>query len=117
MNKFISWVEIPVTDMQRAIQFYNTVFKLDLQLLDSGEEKMACFPNSEGALSYAKGFKPSKDGALVSLNTKEDLEQTIERILMEGGEVVQPITKIEAEDRGYFAIFIDSEGKQSGFIW
>ncbi|MFW6327401.1 MAG: VOC family protein, partial [Bacteroidota bacterium] len=53
MQKLITWVEIPAVDFDRAVEFYNTVFKLNLSKEDFGQEKMACFPNDEGAISYA----------------------------------------------------------------
>jgi len=114
MKKLIAWVEIPATDFPRAVKFYNSILNLDLQPLDFGHEKMACLPNDEGAISFAPNFKPSKDGVLVSLNTEDDLDGTIVRIQENGGEIVQPKTKIEAEGRGYFALFIDSEGNKVG---
>jgi len=114
MEKIISWVEIPAIDMKRAVNFYNAVLRLDLKVSDYGVEKMACFPGGEGAISFAPGFKPSKDGVLVSLNTEEDLNGTIGRIEKYGGSIVQYKTKIEAEGLGYFALFIDSEGNRVG---
>ncbi|MGM0531832.1 MAG: VOC family protein [Bacteroidota bacterium] len=114
MKKFISWVEIPAVNLERAVNFYNEILQLDLKVSDYGEEKMACFPDGEGAISFAPGFKPSKDGILVSFNTGEDLNGTIERIEKQGGSILQPKTKIEAEGLGYFAIFVDSEGNKAG---
>ncbi len=114
MKKLISWVEIPAENFERAVKFYSSILKLELQIIDCGQEKMACFPNGEGAVSYAPNFKPSKNGVLVSFNTNNDLEGTIERIKINGGTIVQPKTKIEAENRGYFAIFIDCEGNKVG---
>ncbi len=114
MRKVISWVEIPATNMERAIDFYNALLDLNLKLLDFGEEKMACFPNDEGAISLAPGFKPSKDGVLVSLNVEDGMDDAIRTLQEKGGSLVKPKTKIEAEGRGYFAIFIDSEGNKVG---
>ncbi|MCK4662617.1 MAG: VOC family protein [Bacteroidales bacterium] len=114
MKKLVSWVEIPAVDFKRAVDFYNNILQIDLEVIDCGEEKMACFPTGEGAISYAQGFKPSKNGLLVSLNTENDLGGTIIRVEKNGGEIVQPKTKIQAEGRGYFAIFIDCEGNKIG---
>ena len=114
MEKFISWVEIPAVDMNRAVNFYNALLRLDLKVSDYGEEKMACFPGGEGAISFAPGFKPSKDGILVSFNTGADLNGTIKRIEKYGGVILKPKTKIDAEGLGYFAIFVDSEGNRAG---
>jgi len=114
MKKLISWVEIPALDFERAVSFYSKVFEMDLQTLEGGDEKMACFPGGEGAISFAPGFKPGKNGALISFNAENNMAGAIERIHANGGSVVQPKTKIEAEGRGYFAIFIDSEGNKAG---
>lgn len=114
MEKFISWVDIPAADFQRAVKFYTTVFNLTLEVFEHKDEKMACFPTGEGAISYAPDFNPSKDGVLVSLNTENDLDGTIKRVVANGGSIFTPKTKIEVEGRGYFAIFIDSEGNKVG---
>ncbi len=114
MKKLISWVEIPAADFNRAVKFYNTILEIDLNVVDCGHEKMACFPTGEGAISFADGFNPSADGTLVSLNTGNDLDNTIRRIEANGGRITQPKTKIEAKDMGYFALFIDSEGNRVG---
>ena len=114
MKKVISWVEIPARNMERAINFYNALLGLDLKLLDFGEEKMACFPNDEGAISQAPGFNPSKDGVLVSLNMGDGLDEAIRILQEKGGKLVKPKCKIEAEGRGYFAIFMDPEGNRVG---
>ena len=114
MKKLISWVEIPAIDFERAVKFYSLVLNLDLQSIDCGKEKMACFPGGEGAISYAPGFKPSEHGALVSFNTKDDLDAAMDRVKANGGKIIQPKTKIEAEGRGYFSLFIDCEGNKVG---
>ncbi|MFC0877856.1 VOC family protein [Saccharicrinis sp. FJH2] len=114
MTKLISWVEIPTTNFERAVNFYSSVLKIDLQAIDYGQEKMACFPNGEGAISYAPNFKPGKDGILVSFNVEKDMDGAIDRIKENKGTIIHPKTKIEAEGRGYFALFIDCEGNKVG---
>ncbi len=114
MKKLISWVEIPAVDLKRAVEFYSKVLNIKLQILDFGKEKMACFPNGEGAISFAPDFNPSKNGVLVSFDAGKNLGKTLELIKEIGGEIVIPKTKIEAEGRGYFAVVIDSEGNKIG---
>jgi len=114
MRNLISWVEIPAADFKRAVKFYNTILEIELQEIDCGIEKMACFPSGDGAISFAPSFNPSKDGVLVSLNTGNDLDNTMGRIEKNGGKIVYPKTKIQAENRGYFSLFIDSEGNKIG---
>ena len=114
MSKLFAWVEIPAEDIERAVEFYNSILNLSMKVLDFGKEQVACFPNDEGAISLAEGFTPSKDGVLVSFNTGDNLDAVINRIAKNGGEILIGKTKIEAEGRGYFATFIDSEGNRVG---
>ena len=44
----------------------------------------------------------------------EDLETTLQKVIEKGGSIVIPITKIEAEGKGHFAVFADSEGNHVG---
>jgi|SRR6056297_1088459 len=114
MQKLIKWVEIPAVDIDRAVEFYNSVFNLNLTKVDFGQEKMACFPNDEGAISYAPNFQPSKDGVLVSFLAPDNIDSTVQRIDSKGGNILKSKTKIEAEGRDYFAICTDSEGNKIG---
>ncbi len=52
--------------------------------------------------------------AYLSIFNCEDIEQTLEKVLLKGGKVVIPKTKIEADDKGWFAVFTDSEGNRIG---
>ncbi|MBN1117077.1 MAG: VOC family protein [Bacteroidales bacterium] len=114
MSRLNPWVEIPAADFDRAVDFYNNVFKLNLVKNDWGKEKMACFPNDEGSISFSPGFKPAQDGTLASFNVPDSIEEALKRAKSNGGNVVLPKTKIEAEGRGYFALLIDSEGNKIG---
>jgi predicted enzyme related to lactoylglutathione lyase len=114
MQQLISWVEIPATNFERAVDFYAKVLKTNFEVFNSDHEKMACFSNGEGAISYSSGFEPSANGVLVSFDTKDDLDGALNRILENGGKIHTQKTKIEAEGREYFALFIDSEGNRVG---
>ncbi len=117
MKRLVAFFEIPASDFKRAVKFYETVLDMNLDAMDWEHEKMAFFPQESGkcpgAISYAADFNPSKDGTLVSL-TVESMEDALAKIIQNGGAVVIPKTKIEAEGMGYFATFIDSEGNRMG---
>jgi len=113
MKKLIAWVEIPSSDFERAVNFYSKILNITLEPLDFGPEKMACLPNDEGAIFFAQGYKPSPEGVLVSFHVG-NIDKTLEQINELGGKVTKEKTKIEAEGRGYFAHFIDSEGNRIG---
>ncbi len=114
MEKLISWVEIPTNDFDRAVKFYSSVLKTALKAEDFGTEKMAIFPTGEGAVIYEPNYKPSENGVIVSLHVVDNIDSTLERIEASGGKVLKHKTKIEAEGKGYFAVFLDSEGNRLG---
>lgn len=114
MERLISWVEIPTNDFERAVNFYSKVLKAALNVQDFGNEKMACFPSGEGAVIYEPNYKPSANGVIVSLQVADDIDSTLIRIEANGGKVLRAKTKIEAEGKGYFALFTDSEGNRLG---
>ncbi len=114
MENLIAWVEIPSVDFNRAVTFYNNLLGIELNPLDFGSEKMACLPNDAGAIIYAKGYEPSAQGVIVSLNVGNELENALKRVENAGGKILVPRTKIEAPNREYFAIFTDTEGNRLG---
>jgi len=115
------WIEIPVSDMDRAIKFYRTVFGFDLHRNQMGELEMAWFPSTEdqnvpgaaGSLVYHKEFyKPSQDGALVYFSSPSgDAEKELSKVEAAGGKILVPKKQI-SPDVGYMGIFIDSEGNR-----
>lgn len=117
MEKLIAFFEIPASDFNRAVKFYNEVFNIEMTVFECEREKMAFFPEEDGkfpgAISWAEDFKPSKNGVLVSLRVKS-MEEAIERILAGKGQIVHPKTKIESDNLGYFAVFADTEGNRVG---
>ena len=114
MNKLVSWVEIPANDIDRAVVFYNTLLNLELTVTDCGGEKMACFPTGEGAVFSAPGFSPSQQGTLVSFRVKKGIEGVLSQIEEKGGRIIRQKSRIEAENKGYFALILDSEGNRIG---
>lgn len=114
MKKLISWVEIPTNDFERAVNFYGKVLKTELKAEYFGTEKMACLPTGEGAIIYEPNYKPSENGVIVSLQVTDNIDNTLNRIEENGGKVLKQKTKIEVEGKGYFAVFLDSEGNRLG---
>jgi predicted enzyme related to lactoylglutathione lyase len=117
MKNLVAFFEIPVEDFGQAVKFYETVLGVELDVFDCETEKMAFFPEENGtcpgAISWAKDFRPSKDGVLIHFQV-ENMETTMTAIEKNGGRITRPKTKIEAEGRGYFSLFIDSEGNRLG---
>ncbi len=114
MKRFFEWVEIPAKDFRRAVDFYQTIFQIEMKVVDCGNEQMAFFPNGEGAISKANDFEPSSSGVLVSINVGDQMDSTKALIENYGGKILIPKTKIEAEGKGFFSTFVDSEGNRLG---
>ena len=116
MNNLIAFFEIPTVDFYRAINFYETILGLKLSVSECETEKMACFIKQGevvGALFYAPSYQHSPDGILIHFNS-QDIEDTLSKVLDKGGKIIIPKTKIEAENKGYFAVLEDSEGNHVG---
>lgn len=116
-NNVVGWFEIPVTDMDRAIKFYETVFEQKLTRSPMGDLDMAWFPWSEGGMGasgtliyHKEYYKPSTDGVLIYFSS-EDITTELSRVEDAGGRVMQPKTLI-AEEIGYMAVFTDTEGNR-----
>jgi uncharacterized protein len=118
-RNMVGWFEVPVADMERAIRFYQQVFDIELSRNQMGPLDMAWFPMSDGGFGamgslvrYDEFYKPSTDGVLVYFHCQSgDLNNELARIEPAGGKVVVEKTEI-AENFGYMAIFIDSEGNR-----
>ncbi len=111
------WFEIPATDFNRAVSFYEQVFKVKLNPEEMGSFRMGVFPYAGEAISgcviQGEGYSPSALGSVVYLNGTDDLSAPLERVEESGGKVMVPKTKISGEI-GYFAQFIDTEGNRVG---
>lgn len=116
-KEVISFFEIPATDFNRAVTFYENIFGWPIERCECGEEKMGFFPDSgsglRGAISLANGFYPSSDGVLVHFVT-DQIDALLPMVEPAGGKIVMPKTNIEAEGNGCFALILDSEGNRIG---
>jgi len=119
MNNILTWCEIPVTDMQRAKDFYAEVIGVKFIDLDMDDYQMAMFETDNqmavsGALVKSDGYTPSTTACVPYLTGGEDLSGALARAAQQGSDVVVPKTAID--DGGYFAQFIDSEGNRIGLF-
>jgi predicted enzyme related to lactoylglutathione lyase len=115
MANVINWFEIPVTDLDRSIKFYETILGAAPQKWEMEGMEMAVLPMEGdgigGALCKGEWYKPSQEGSLVYLNGGDDLNTVLNRVEGAGGKVVVLKTKI-TDEIGFFGIFIDSEGNR-----
>jgi uncharacterized protein len=120
MSNAITWFEIPVTDLDRATQFYAALTGRALTRMDfgvPGQEDAVFDPTDEadlkGALVKSDRVLPSAQGSLVYLNVGSGLDQCLARATRAGGSVAQSKTALPP-GMGFFAHIIDTEGNRVG---
>lgn len=113
----VVWSEIPVTEMARAIRFYNTVLKTELREEKDGPNPMAMFPaqDRDGISGHLYPGKPAARGTgpTIHLAVPDTVEAAMERLTGAGGEVVSPVIEIPA---GRFAYCLDPDGNSIGLF-
>ncbi|MEJ2585070.1 MAG: VOC family protein [Robiginitalea sp.] len=117
-HNMVGWFEIPVTDMERAKTFYETVFEVGIQVNQMGELEMGWFPMAEGKsgapgslVKHPDFYHPSSTAGVVIYFSCQDVAITLERVTRAGGTVVQP-KKAIGEGYGHMGLFLDSEGNR-----
>ena len=116
-ENMVGWFEIPVTDMARAKQFYDTVFQIDISLHEFGGFSMGWFPFAEGKAGAAgslvkhESYVPSDTHGPVIYFSCKNLATELARVPKAGGEILQQKTQI-GEGHGFMALFKDTEGNR-----
>ncbi len=117
MKNFISIFEIPATDLARAIKFYESILDLQIEKYEFPEMQMGLFPTDEqvnvGVIMKGDSYVPSSEGVTIYLNAGDDLQFVLDKVEKNGGRLIVPKTP-HADEIGYFALFIDSEGNKIG---
>lgn len=116
----IGWFDIYVTDMERAVAFYQAV--LEKKLEDMGDPTdssviMKSFPTdmaaygAGGALVKREGSGPGIGGTLVYFGVEDCLVEE-SRVSDAGGEVISP--KMSIGEFGWVSLCMDTEGNMFG---
>ena len=116
----IGWFDIYVSDMNRAVTFYESVLKLKLERIDdpTGETEMMSFVGNmtsygaSGALVKWNHSRPGPGGTLVYFSV-EDCAAEESRVTKAGGKVIRP--KFSIGSFGWVALCQDTEGNLVGF--
>jgi len=115
----INWFEIPATDFDRAVKFYETALSISMHREPFAGDPNAFFAYTQGqgvggALVKADYAKPSADGAVIYLNagTREQLDAALARVEAAGGTVLKPAADLG--EIGFSAFIRDTEGNRVG---
>jgi len=117
MKNLISIFEIPAIDFSRAVNFYQNILDISVEVVDMDGVSMGVFPTDIGSVSGAviKGndYKPSANGVIIYLNGGDNLQVVLDKIKANNGKIIVPKTQISPE-MGFYALFIDTEGNRLG---
>jgi uncharacterized protein len=114
----IVWFEIYVQDMDRAKRFYESVFEVKLEKLESPGIDMWAFPmtmsaaGASGALVKMDGVPSGGSGTIPYFHCNEVAVEA-ERVVNAGGKIHKP--KMSIGQYGFMALVVDTEGNMIGF--
>lgn len=110
-KKLIAWVDIPVSDFERAQKFYHKIYDQELIPASGTSRPGFLLKDDSGtglgaAIAQGAGYVPA---IRVYLDAGTDLNEVLNRVPDAGGKIVLPKFLISQEE-GYFAIIEDTEG-------
>jgi uncharacterized protein len=111
-NPVFHW-ELMVTDVDRTIDFYSKVFDWEFDREHFPDYPLIKTGSSPGGAIMKKPERvPS--AALTTYFHVEDMESTLTRVTVAGGNVAAPKTPITG--MGYWAMFTDPDGIRIGIM-
>ena len=116
-NNSVGWFEIYVQDMDRARRFYEAVFSVSLERLESPNIEMWAFPmqpdrpGTAGSLVKMEGF-PSGGNSTIVYFTCADCATEASRAAASGGKIFK--SKFTIGQDGFIALVVDTEGNMIG---
>lgn len=106
------WIDIPVTDLDRAINFYSSILNVEVQKISEHGFEFGLFPHTDnnvsGCLTVMPDRKPSANGPLIYLNVEGRIDAASDAVKKQGQKVLKP--KESIGPYGFRTIIEDSEG-------
>lgn len=116
-NNRLVWTEIPVTNLERATSFYETLLEAPLTKNEAGPQPIMMLPyegqNASSGHLYEGKPVTQGDGITAHLAVDGYLDDAMERVKKGGGEVVSDVILIPA---GSFFYAKDTEGNSLGIF-
>lgn len=121
MQNAISWFEIPVLNLDKAQQFYETVLQCSMRRENMGPSEGAVFPydNAAGGVGGALMCGPSAPataagGVLIYLDcSPAPIDDLLNRVTTAGGGIAMPRTALPP-GMGFIACMLDTDGNKIG---
>lgn len=114
MKNNITWFDIPVTDLDRAIHFYSAVLGSPVKKERTGSIPIGMLPTPDGqqmgCLVPGGEAKPSLDGVMIWFDVEGRLRDAITAATTSGGKILGDVHAIGGY--GFRAEIQDSEGNR-----
>ncbi|TWX73311.1 VOC family protein [Colwellia sp. C1TZA3] len=114
MENQIVWVDIPVIDLSRAIEFYSAILKGKVKKEEFEHFTVGILPHAQtnvsGCLVPSAPEQIFTSGPLIYFNVNGRLDDAIKQSEIHGGRLVEE--KISIGGHGFRAIIHDSEGNR-----
>lgn len=121
-TNIITWFEIPVSDIDRAKKFYETILDIEMIKSADGDNESVFFPYNPnviqatsgrvtGVLSKSERNSPSSQGTIIYINASPSIQTVLDKVVKEGGKIITPKMQIPP---GFIAIIMDTEGNKVG---
>ncbi|MFK8044859.1 MAG: VOC family protein [Crocinitomicaceae bacterium] len=113
----VNWFDIHVSNLERAKEFYETVFNVKLTDFPLEWGKQSAFPfdptgaNSSGALVEKTEMVPSESNTIIYFES-EDCVTEQAKVEAAGGIIIRP--KMAIGEFGFIALMKDTEGNTIG---
>lgn len=117
-NTVAVWFDIPSSDFERAVRFYEGLFGVTLHRETLGPNRIGVFPYERGAgisgcVAQGPAHRPGGDGTVVYLNADGALDSMMAAVEGLGGRLAGPVVALP-EGMGSFVTIIDTEGNRVG---
>jgi predicted enzyme related to lactoylglutathione lyase len=98
----ICYIEIPATDIDRAASFYTACFGWHVRKRGDGS---TAFDDGVGQVSgtWRRDRKPVADPQMMVHIMVDNINATIEKVIANGGKIVQPVGKDTPEITAHFS--------------
>jgi predicted enzyme related to lactoylglutathione lyase len=125
----VVWFEIPVTDLDRAINFYSNVLFVKVEKIKFLDAEQGFFDMNKNAIKGALTLKENvaANSGIVLFFYVIAISDSLRNVLKYGGQIIKEKTLIKQKNKegyltinnnmidgnvGYYAEIIDSEGNQ-----
>ncbi len=112
-NNRAVWFDIPVSDLNRAKTFYESIMDIKIFTEEFGDVKFCVLDHENGnggCLVINKKEITSKSGILVYMNVDGRIHDAVSKVELNGGEIIEPARMIGPH--GVRAVVLDSEGNR-----